>query len=169
MSREIGLSTFQTGGHSRQVQFAWNSIVAKKSRNWEMVFPDRVVFPEGIVPDRFDCILLPTPCEIYKSYPTLHVSLKCSIFGIKYEKFGMAPYLILLCCEWQPSSCVKLRSRVDLRGSFLLALSTYPNNSVKKPKVYLGMLDNLSTPHFLQLRTNIDWFYDAQNTSSYKY
>ncbi len=34
---------------------AWNLIVDRDSTNWKMIFPDGVVFPEGVVPDRFHC------------------------------------------------------------------------------------------------------------------
>ena len=48
--------SFQTGGLSRLVQFARNPMVNRIFTNWKMVFPDSVVVPEGVVPDRFHCI-----------------------------------------------------------------------------------------------------------------
>ena len=73
----------QTGGLSRHGQFVWNPVV---DRNWKMFFPDRVVFPEGVVSDRltvhfvivskgwshpsraisYFSVLMYMPCEIKK-------------------------------------------------------------------------------------------------------
>ena len=49
MSRKSGLS--------RQVQWGWNATVDRNFTDWKLVFPGRVVFPEGVIPDRFDCIM----------------------------------------------------------------------------------------------------------------
>ena len=60
--------SFQTGGLFRQVQSAWKPIV-------EMVFPDRAVFPEGIVPGRFRSIMLASMI-----LPILAFFLACYLF-----------------------------------------------------------------------------------------
>ena len=46
----------EKSGLSRQVQFTWNPTIDGIFRNWKMVFPDRVVFAEGVVSDRFNCV-----------------------------------------------------------------------------------------------------------------
>ena len=43
---------FQTGGHSKQVQFTWNPIIDRIFQKSENVL-SRVVFQEGVIPDRF--------------------------------------------------------------------------------------------------------------------
>ena len=37
--------SFQTGGHSRKVQFAWIPLADRNFQELDMVFPERVVFP----------------------------------------------------------------------------------------------------------------------------
>ena len=46
-----------TGGRSRQVQFVWNPMVDRNFHKLENGLTNRVVLPEGVVPERFYCML----------------------------------------------------------------------------------------------------------------